>query len=225
MQSTWNRSPSSCSLEPTTSATRPPMPASTSSKISVLVPRRRRAGSESPSVFSASMTRDNSPPDTIRASGRRSSPGFGETKNSAWSSPRSLHADSAKLAVVETDLETRPRHREIPKERFQIARELDRRRRRVRESCRALRQEVRRQPRRAPRCRSSPARRAPRQQVALPRQRVRPCRSRPAASDRTSASVARAGRADPRPPAAGPATRRRRPRRLGGRMRDPRAAI
>ena len=39
MQSTWNRSPSARSVAPTTSATRPPMPASTSSKMSVF-PRR-----------------------------------------------------------------------------------------------------------------------------------------------------------------------------------------
>ena len=36
MQSTWKRSPSRCSRAPTTSATAPPMPASTSSKMSVL---------------------------------------------------------------------------------------------------------------------------------------------------------------------------------------------
>src|SRR5258708_17802999 len=73
------------------------MPASTSSKI--------RPGAESlrgrsvaplkpwrdvaMSVLMASMTRDSSPPDTILASGRRSSPGLGETKNSAASVPRS----------------------------------------------------------------------------------------------------------------------------------------
>ena len=36
MQSTWNRSASRCSRPPTTSATAPPIPASTSSKMSVL---------------------------------------------------------------------------------------------------------------------------------------------------------------------------------------------
>ena len=78
------------------------MPASTSSKTSPgadplggrsaasLKPKRAVAVS----VLIASMIRDSSPPDTIRASGRRSSPGFGETKNSAASMPRALHSDS-----------------------------------------------------------------------------------------------------------------------------------
>ena len=39
------------------------------------------------SVLIASMMRESSPPETMRASGRRSSPGFGETKNSAASMP------------------------------------------------------------------------------------------------------------------------------------------
>ncbi len=58
---------------PTTSATAPPMPASTSSKISVLP-----GASVDASVLSASMMRDSSPPEAMRASGRTSSPGFGE---------------------------------------------------------------------------------------------------------------------------------------------------
>ena len=73
MHSTWNRSPSSRSRAPTTSATAPPMPASTSSKISVLP-----GSSVEASVFSASMIRDSSPPEAIRASGFTSSPGLGE---------------------------------------------------------------------------------------------------------------------------------------------------
>ena len=73
MQRTWKRSPSARSFSPTTVATRPPMPASTSSKMSVLP-----GWSAAASVLSASITRDSSPPDTMRASGRRSSPGFGD---------------------------------------------------------------------------------------------------------------------------------------------------
>ncbi len=40
------------------------------------------------------MMRDSSPPEAMRASGRSSSPGFGETRNSAVSIPRDVHADS-----------------------------------------------------------------------------------------------------------------------------------
>ena len=43
------------------------------------------------SVLMASMIRDSSPPETMRASGRRSSPGLGETKNSATSIPSAVH--------------------------------------------------------------------------------------------------------------------------------------
>ena len=64
------------------------------------------------SVLIASMMRDSSPPDTIRASGRRSSPGFGDTKNSAASMPRALQADSGS-GVAEPHLEPRPLHRQL----------------------------------------------------------------------------------------------------------------
>jgi hypothetical protein len=87
MHSTWNAEPSMRSLRPTTSAIRPPIPASTSSKIS---PGAESLGGRSPvsvnpwrlaavSVLMASMMRDSSPPETMRARGRSSSPGFGDT--------------------------------------------------------------------------------------------------------------------------------------------------
>ena len=44
---------------------------------------------------SASITRESSPPDAIRARGLRSSPGFGDRKNSALSTPRSPHSSAA----------------------------------------------------------------------------------------------------------------------------------
>src|SRR5438876_683170 len=65
------------------------MPASTSSKTKVGAPADdlawRRA--EPTTVLSASIRRDNSPPEAMRSSGRRSSPGFGEIRNSTWSMP------------------------------------------------------------------------------------------------------------------------------------------
>ena len=67
------------------------------------------------------MTRESSPPDTIRASGRSSSPGFGETKNSAWSIPR---APQARRAAARRSLNrisnARLRHRQISQQRFQF---------------------------------------------------------------------------------------------------------
>ena len=57
MHSTWNDSPMPRSFFPTTSATRPPMPASISSKISVLP-----GASAAASVRIASITRESSPP-------------------------------------------------------------------------------------------------------------------------------------------------------------------
>lgn len=73
MHSTWQCRPSRCSLAPTTSATAPPMPASTSSNTSVLPGTSVEA-----SVLRASVRRDSSPPETIFASGRSSSPGLGD---------------------------------------------------------------------------------------------------------------------------------------------------
>src|SRR5947207_2179564 len=87
------------------------MPASTSSKISPgaeplggrpsssFHPRRELAVS----VFIASISRDSSPPETMRASGRRSSPGFGETKNSARSVPLADHSPSGTLSAKRTE--------------------------------------------------------------------------------------------------------------------------
>src|SRR5207253_2201202 len=95
---------------PTTSATRPPMPASTSSKIRPGFPaplgrpsRPLPAASRTPkvSVLTASIIRDNSPPETMRASGRRSSPGFGETKNSATSIPSAERRAVFALQTIE----------------------------------------------------------------------------------------------------------------------------
>ena len=73
MQSTWYRSASPCSLAPIRSAASPPTPASTSSKTSV-----RPGRSVEITVRSASMTRESSPPEAMRASGRTSSPGLAE---------------------------------------------------------------------------------------------------------------------------------------------------
>ena len=69
-------------VSPTCSPTRPPMPASTSSNTSVGT-RSRRARM----VLSASITRDSSPPDATRASGRGSWPTLSATPNSTSSAP------------------------------------------------------------------------------------------------------------------------------------------
>ena len=59
-------------LRPTGSALRPPIPVSTSSKTSVGV-----SSASARTCLIARATRDSSPPDAIRASGRAGSPGFG----------------------------------------------------------------------------------------------------------------------------------------------------
>ena len=104
------RPPAPAACRPTTSAVWPPMPASTSSKMSV------RAGPfcADDSVLSASITRDSSPPETIRASGR---------EILAWiRRHEELRDDRVPLgrprlrrsgAVFEAHLETRPLHREL----------------------------------------------------------------------------------------------------------------
>ena len=69
-------------VSPTLSPTVPPMPASTSSKTSV-----GTRSSRARIVLSASITRDNSPPDATRASGRASCPTFSATRNSTSSAP------------------------------------------------------------------------------------------------------------------------------------------
>src|SRR5437762_2147631 len=93
---TWRLRPSWRSLRPTTSATAPPMPASTSSKMSVAP-----LSSAAARVLSASMMRDSSPPEATRASERGASPGLVERKNSLSSQPSGPSArpsDSAKRA-------------------------------------------------------------------------------------------------------------------------------
>ena len=102
MHSTCEAAPSRRSLRPTTSATRPPMPASTSSKMrpggASPGTRTAESGAAVPlvnsSVLIASMMRESSPPDTIRARGRSPSPTLAERKNSARSKPRGVQPDS-----------------------------------------------------------------------------------------------------------------------------------
>ena len=146
-------------------------------------PRRRSASSRArrscASVFSASMMRDSSPPDTMRASGRRSSPGFGETKNSAGRCPRSVHGALGRGAASNR---TSNRVRSIassPSSRLERARELERPPRgAARESSRApSRYAVARRrelARRAPPTRSSPCSRScsSRAQRVAPRDHV-----------------------------------------------------
>src|SRR5207249_12088561 len=67
----WSRA-SVQRLRPTPSALRPPIPASISSNTSVGV-----ASASASTSLTASATRDSSPPDAIRDSGRAGSPGFG----------------------------------------------------------------------------------------------------------------------------------------------------
>ena len=67
----------------TTDATRPPMPASTSSKTSVGT-RSARARTD----LSASIVRDSSPPEATRARAFASSPGLVDSRNSTRSAPR-----------------------------------------------------------------------------------------------------------------------------------------
>src|SRR3984893_15006210 len=82
-QSTWRPAALAASFWPTTSATRPPIPASTSSKTST-----GTSSAAARTVFAASITRDSSPPETTLARGRRSSPGLAESSSSALSAPR-----------------------------------------------------------------------------------------------------------------------------------------
>ena len=67
------------------------------------------------------MIRDSSPPEAIRASGRSSSPGLGESRNSARSSPRSVHGRRVerrlRVGGREGDLEARLLHRELRRAR------------------------------------------------------------------------------------------------------------
>ena len=75
-------------LRPTGSALRPPMPVSTSSKTSVGV-----SSASARTCLIASATRDSSPPDAIRASGRAGSPGFGASRKTTWSTPDGIERD------------------------------------------------------------------------------------------------------------------------------------
>src|SRR5438067_971426 len=83
MQMICRRRATAASALPTASAVAPPMPASTSSN------RYASTGSDSARTrFTASRTRDSSPPEAMRESGRSSSPGLGLSRSSAVSSPR-----------------------------------------------------------------------------------------------------------------------------------------
>src|SRR3954471_10169736 len=92
MQTIWRCSPSARSPSPTAPrggrtgsptarAVWPPMPASTSSKTSVVSPAAPAA------VSSASMRREVSPPEAVSRSGIGGTPGFGATRNSTRSAP------------------------------------------------------------------------------------------------------------------------------------------
>ena len=76
VRATWR------SFLPTVSAVLPPMPTSTSSKIST-----GTASVAASTTLSASIVRESSPPEAMRASGRTSSPELPENRNSAWSTP------------------------------------------------------------------------------------------------------------------------------------------
>src|SRR3954463_12483402 len=81
MQSTWRPSPSARSCEPTARAVCPPMPASTSSKTSVV---------SEPSLATpmrASITRESSPPEAISRSGPAGRRALGAMRNSTASAP------------------------------------------------------------------------------------------------------------------------------------------
>ena len=53
------------------------------------MPRASRLATD----LSANRMRESSPPEAMRARGLRSSPGLGESRNSAVSSPRSVHVE------------------------------------------------------------------------------------------------------------------------------------
>src|SRR5690606_36305549 len=84
---TCERSASRASRRPISIAAAPPTPASTSSKTKV------GTGSLPASTTSiASMTRESSPPDAPRPSGRGSAPGWGCRSRAAWSFPLSPYS-------------------------------------------------------------------------------------------------------------------------------------
>ena len=95
-QSTWLAADRSLRRRPTTSAARPPMPASTSSKTRVRTgPPVERDLEEAPSathVFRASAMREISPPEATLSRGRGSSPGLADTRKRTSSKPPGDHA-------------------------------------------------------------------------------------------------------------------------------------
>ena len=125
MQSTWKPPPSACSRCPDDVGDAP-----ADAGVDLVEDRAVLAAGDVASVasvLSASMIRESSPPETMRASGRRSSPGFGETKNSAASMPRAVHRSVVGGAVVEPDLEARALHRELGELPLELPRERRRR--------------------------------------------------------------------------------------------------
>ena len=72
------------------SALRPPIPVSTSSNTSVGV-----ASASARTRLIARATRDSSPPEAIRASGRGGSPGFGASRYTTWSMPAASKATAS----------------------------------------------------------------------------------------------------------------------------------
>src|SRR5690606_6561303 len=83
--------PSWARRRPTSTAARPPTPASTSSNTNVLRGASAGRSAAPPAVASAtssaSMTRDSSPPDAPLPSGRSGAPGCGTSRNVTWSAP------------------------------------------------------------------------------------------------------------------------------------------
>src|SRR5882672_8884245 len=88
--STWRSSPRARKFLPTTSATAPPIPASTSSKIRV-----GTAAALLVITWIARLMRDSSPPDATLARARGSVPGLVETRNSTSSLPVTLPSGSS----------------------------------------------------------------------------------------------------------------------------------
>ena len=87
---TWWSRASAHRLRPTGSALRPPIPASISSNTSVGV-----SSASARTCLIASATRDSSPPDAIRASGRAGSPGLGRNVKTTVSTPVASNATAS----------------------------------------------------------------------------------------------------------------------------------
>ena len=134
MHSTWNVPPSAASLL-ADRVGHAPADAGVDLVEDQRLPGLRRVDAR---VLSASMMRDSSPPETMRASGRRSSPGLGETKNSAASMPRLGPCGRRQRPAVEADLEAGVLHRQFGELRLRApARTATAAARRVAESARA----------------------------------------------------------------------------------------